>query len=80
MKPGTELKHLAIFKNQDTPKVLESEQYPEWVSSLVKGNGLESLAALRKIPNEQATESQIKRYLKLTRRLAIRSQNEQAAT
>ena len=79
MKPGTELKHLAIYKNQDAPKVLNPEEYPEWVASLADTNSQESLATLRRIPNEDATEQQIKRYLKLTRRLKMRNQNEQAS-
>ena len=78
MKPGTELKHFAIYKNQDTPKVLNPEEYPEWVVSLADTNSQESLATLRKISNEDATEKQIKRYLKLTRRLKIRSKNEES--
>jgi hypothetical protein len=76
MKPGTELKFLAVFKGQDPPKVLERPEYPNWINELAKP--LPSLARLRKIPNEEADDKQILRYLKLTRRLAIRQRNEES--
>jgi hypothetical protein len=76
MKPGTELKSLAVFKGHDPPKVLERPEYPNWINELVKP--LPSLANLRKTPNEEADDKQILRYLKLTRRLAIRQRNEES--
>jgi hypothetical protein len=76
MKPGTELKPLAVCKGQDPPRVLDRSEYPPWLNSLA--TPLPSLAVLRKIPNEDADEVQIQRYLKLTRRLSIRRRNEES--
>ena len=78
MKAGTELKDLAIFKGQDAPITLERSEYPEWVNELL-AKPQPSLATLRKIPNEEADLDQIKRYLKLTRRQAVRQRNEESA-
>lgn len=75
MKPGTILKPLAVSKSQEEPPtVLERNEYPDWVNSL--STPLQSLAQLRKIPNEDAKEKEIMRYLKLTRRQRIRQSNE----
>lgn len=76
MKPGTELKSLAVCKGQDPPKVLPREEYPDWVNNLAKP--LPSLAKLRRIPNEEAEDYEIVRYLKLTRRIGIRQRNEES--
>jgi len=78
MKAGTELKALAIFKGKDTPFTMERSKYPNWVNTL--SQPLPSLATLRKIPNEEAELDQIKRYLKLTRRQAVRQRNEESAS
>jgi hypothetical protein len=78
MKAGTELTSLNIFKDQDAPKVLERSEYPEWVNRL--SSPLPSLAVLRRIPNEEAEDKQILRYLKLNRRLEIRQRNEEKAS
>ncbi len=77
MKPGTPLKELAVFKGQDPPVTLDRSEYPDWVNDLAKPQP--SLAALRKIPNEEAELHEIKRYLKLTRRQAVRQRNEESA-
>mmetsp|Transcript_15490 Transcript_15490/g.32077 ORF Transcript_15490/g.32077 Transcript_15490/m.32077 type:complete len:109 (-) Transcript_15490:37-363(-) len=77
MKAGTSLKDLAVFKNQEAPVTLERSEYPDWVNDLAKPQP--SLAALRKIPNEEAELHEIKRYLKLTRRQAVRQRNEEQA-
>jgi len=78
MKAGTPLTDLAIFKGKDVPVTLERSEYPDWVNDLVKPKL--SLAALRKIKNEDAEIDQIKRYLKLTRRQAVRQRNEESAS
>ena len=78
MKAGTPLTDLAIFKGKDAPVTLERSEYPDWVNDLVKPKL--SLAALRKIKNEDAEIDQIKRYLKLTRRQAVRERNEESAS
>ena len=77
MKAGTPLKELAVFKGQDAPVTKERSEYPDWVNDLAKPQP--SLAALRKIPNEEAELHEIKRYLKLTRRQAVRQRNEESA-
>jgi hypothetical protein len=75
-KAGTELSSLNIFKDQDAPRVLERSEYPDWVDRLA--SPLPSLAVLRRIPNDEAEDKQIQRYLKLTRRLGIRQRNEES--
>ena len=77
MKPGTVLEHFALFKGQDPPVVKDRKEYPAFVNDLAKP--LPSLAKLRRIPNEEAEEKDIMRFLKLTRRLKIKSRNEQGA-
>lgn len=74
MKPGTVMKDLAIFKDKEAPVVLERSEYPEWVASL--SEPLPSLANLRQIPDEEATDSEQRRFLKLTRRAAIKLKNQ----
>ncbi|KAL3900448.1 MAG: hypothetical protein SGARI_006242 [Bacillariaceae sp.] len=76
MKAGTELKSLAVCKGQDPPKVLPRDEYPAWVNTLSKP--LPSLAKLRRVPNEEAEDHEVLRYLKLTRRLGIRQRNEES--
>ena len=76
MKAGTELQSLAVCKGQDPPKVLPREEYPEWVNTLAKP--LPSLARLRRIPNDEAEDHEVLRYLKLTRRQSIRQANEES--
>jgi hypothetical protein len=76
MKAGTELKSLSVCANQEPPKVLSREEYPSWVSELAMP--LPSLAKLRLIPNEEAKDHEIVRYLKLTRRHGIRQRNEES--
>ncbi len=77
LKAGTVLTFLDFVKEKEAPVVLPREEYPSWVSELVKPQV--SLAALRRIPNEEADDPEIRRYLKLTRRQRIREKNEQAS-
>jgi len=77
MKEGTVLENLDVFKAKEAPVVQKREEYPGWVDSLTKP--LPTLAKLRKIPNEDAEEREMMRYLKLTRRQTIRGNNEQAS-
>mmetsp|Transcript_8668 Transcript_8668/g.21151 ORF Transcript_8668/g.21151 Transcript_8668/m.21151 type:complete len:119 (-) Transcript_8668:249-605(-) len=78
MKAGTPLTDLAVFKGMDAPVTKERSEYPDWVGELTKDKP--GLAALRKIPNEEAELHQIQRYLKLTRRQALRQRNEESAS
>jgi hypothetical protein len=76
MKAGTPLSTLHIFKGQDPPVVKERSEYPEWVDRLAQP--MPSLAQLRRMPNEEAKDRDILRFLKLKRRLQIRQRNEEA--
>lgn len=77
MKQGTILKSLGVTKGQDPPVVKSREEYPEWMGDLAKP--MPSLAALRRMANEEAEDTDIMRYLKLTRRQRIQQRNEQAS-
>lgn len=77
MKPGTVLKSIGVLKDKDPPVVLERGEYPDWVGSLATPPP--SLAALRRIPNEEAEDKDIMRFLKLSRRKKVRESNEQSA-
>mmetsp|Transcript_16733 Transcript_16733/g.23256 ORF Transcript_16733/g.23256 Transcript_16733/m.23256 type:complete len:113 (-) Transcript_16733:299-637(-) len=77
MKAGETIDGLGVFKGKDPPVVLKREEYPEWVGELV--NPPQTLAALRRIPNEDATLDEMKRYLKLTRRFDIKEKNQEAS-
>lgn len=77
MKAGTVLKGLGLLKGQDPPVVKERGEYPAWVDTLAEP--LPNLVKLRKIPNEEAEEEQIMRFLKLNRRLTIRQRNEESS-
>jgi hypothetical protein len=75
MKPGFAIKSLALFQDQEAPVVLERNDYPDWISSLAKP--LPSLATLRRIPDEDATDVEERRFLKLTRRTEIKKKNQE---
>jgi hypothetical protein len=77
MKAGTTLDSIAVFKGKDPPVVKGREEYPDWVGKLAEP--LPSLAKLRRIPNEEADDKDILRFLKLNRRIRIRQQNEETA-
>jgi len=73
MKPGTEIKGLDIFKDPVQLVAKERSEYPAWVSKLITPPA--SLAALRKMPEEEATLDDMKRYLKLSRRIDLKDKN-----
>lgn len=76
MKAGSTIPGLDIYKDQDPPVVLERSEYPEWINTLAEP--MISLAKLRKMTVEEATDKEKKRYLKLLRRMQIREKNEEA--
>ena len=76
MKAGTPIPGLDIFKDQDPPVALERSEYPDWVGTL--SQPLISLSKLRKMPEEEATDKDKRRYLKLVRRLKVKENNEEA--
>ena len=83
IKPGTPIPGLeSIYpKNtkdpskDKTPIYLKREEYPSWVSQLMVP--LPTLAELRRMPIEEASDKDMKRYLKLVRRAKIKANNEE---
>ena len=76
-KPGTPIPGLDIYKEREPPVALERSEYPDWLGSLA--NPLPSLALLRRMPEEEATDRDKLRYLKLTRRMKIKKNNQEMA-
>ena len=74
MKPGTVIEKLNFRKDRDSPVV--HDDYPDWVRDLA--GPMKTLAKLRRMPIEEATDKDKKRYLKLTRRVLIRQKNEES--
>jgi hypothetical protein len=76
MKPGTAIPGLNFLKGKEATVSMERSEYPEWV------NGLETpmitLAKLRRMDEEDASDTEKMRYLKLTRRRAIKETNLEA--
>mmetsp|Transcript_16038 Transcript_16038/g.29082 ORF Transcript_16038/g.29082 Transcript_16038/m.29082 type:complete len:124 (+) Transcript_16038:134-505(+) len=59
------------------PTAKPREEYPSWVSDLVKPPA--TLAKLRNMKIENATDKDMKRYLKLVRRAKIKQNNVERA-
>jgi hypothetical protein len=76
MKAGSSIPGLDVFQEKEPPVVLERSDYPDWINSLAEP--LVSLAKLRKMPDEEATMADQKRYFKLLRRIEIKEKNEEA--
>ena len=74
MKPGHVFQGLDVYKDKDPPVVLERSEYPEWIGDLAKP--LPSLAELRRMPEEEATDRDVMRFLKLERKIVIKAKNE----
>lgn len=77
LKPGSPIPGLDIYKDKEPPVALERSEYPDWLGSLAKP--LPSLAILRRMPEEEATDQEKMRYLKLTRRMKIKKNNAEMA-
>jgi hypothetical protein len=75
MKPGTAIP-VHFRKDREQPVALPRSEYPEWVNDLAKRDI--SLAKLRRMPEEDASDKQMMRYIKLTRRMQIRKQNDES--
>jgi Mitochondrial ribosomal protein L37 len=73
-KAGTPIQGIDVFNDKDIPVVLERDQYPEWVFKLPVP--LLTFAQLRRMPKEDATLTDMHRFLRLRRRLKIKSSNE----
>jgi hypothetical protein len=87
MKPGETIPGIdSIYPKPDPKKPADPdktapvakarEEYPKWVNNLTSPPP--SLAYLRSIKIEEGTDYEMKRYLKLIRRLKIKEQNSVA--
>ena len=73
LKPGTPIKGLDIFKEKEPLVALDRKEYPGWVDRLA--TPLPSLAMLRRMKTEDADDRLQKRFLKLKRRMVIKTNN-----
>uniref|UniRef100_A0A7S2P8W0 Uncharacterized protein n=1 Tax=Leptocylindrus danicus TaxID=163516 RepID=A0A7S2P8W0_9STRA len=76
MPAGTDLRGFDFLKKHSEGERLLAkprEEYPEWVSELAPG--LKTLAELRKMEFEDATDKERMRYLVLSRRRLIKENN-----
>jgi len=64
---------LNIRKGGEDPPIRADEEYPDWVWTL--GDELPTLNQLQKIPAEERTDEQNKRFKRLTRRAKIKENN-----
>jgi hypothetical protein len=76
MRPGTIIPGLNFLKDQEPVVALPREEYPDWVSTLATPQA--GLAKLRRMSEEEATEREKERYLKLTRRIELKKKNAEA--
>lgn len=83
MRPGTPIPGLdKIYPapkdgTSRAPVALPREEYPPWVNELTRP--LPTLAKLRGMKVEDASDRDMKRYLKLVRKAKIKSNNESRA-
>lgn len=77
MKPGSIIPGLDFLKDEEQIKSKDRSEYPPWVNDLVKDQT--SLAALRKIENDDATLAEMKRFIKLSRRIKLKEKNADAS-
>ena len=75
MKPGTPIPGLDFRKDRDPPVAKERSEYPDWVDKLAEPQP--TLSKLRRMPEEEATDKDKMRYLKLERRQRIKADNEE---
>ncbi len=80
MKPGTPIPGLSQIyppskdpSTSNAPTALPREEYPSWVSDLAVAPP--TLAKLRNIKMEEASDGDMRRYLKLVRRNLIKENN-----
>lgn len=80
MKPGTPIPGLSIYppskdpnSPSNSPAALPRSEYPQWVSQLVEAPP--TLAKLRNMKMEEASDKEMRRYLKLVRRNLIKENN-----
>lgn len=76
IKAGSVIPGLDFIKDKEPVLALERSEYPEWVASLAVPPL--SLAKLRRMPEEEATDRDKERFLKLTRRQKMKKNNEEA--
>jgi len=73
MKPGTPISGLNFVKGKEPVVALKREEYPDWVNDLATPKI--TLAKLRRMSEEEATDRDKMRYLKLTRRFQMKDNN-----
>ena len=80
LKPGTPIPGLSTIlppskypSNDTTPVAKPRSEYPSWVSDLAKSPP--TLAKLRNMKMEEASDQDMRRYLKLMRRNLIKENN-----
>lgn len=76
MKTGTVIPGLDFIKDKEPVLSKERTEYPDWVDTLAKP--MLSLAKLRRMTEEEATDREKERYLKLSRRQDMKKKNEEA--
>lgn len=67
----------AASSARGAPIALKREDYPPWVNDLTRP--LPTLAKLRTMKVDEASDKDMKRYLKLVRKAKIKSNNESTA-
>lgn len=72
-KVGDKVPGFDLFKDQEPLVWKEMEEYPGWVHKLHMPHT--PLAKLRKMELEEASDSEMFRYIKLTRRIEIKEAN-----
>lgn len=61
------------MKGKEPIVAMKREEYPDWINDLAKPKI--TLAQLRRMPEEEATDRDKMRYLKLTRRRKMKDNN-----
>ena len=84
LEPGTAIPGLSNIyppakdpSKSKVPIVLKRDEYPTWVAELAKP--LPSLAKLRQMNVDDASDKDMRRYLKLVRKAKIKRNNEERA-
>ena len=76
MPAGTKLPGFEFLKGGEPVAAKSREEYPDWINDLSKP--MKSLAELKKMKFEDATDKERMRYLVLTRRQLIKENNMDA--
>jgi Mitochondrial ribosomal protein L37 len=78
LKAGTPIPGLNFLKGKDPVVALERSAYPEWIDDLAKPQaGLPPFSTLRKMEFEDANIMEVRRFMKLERRITIKTYNSE---